>query len=347
LQINGKDLPLAGLAIQSVTGKWMGPISKWSDFLKSFSTKGYNMIHFTPLNHRGDSNSPYSIYNQLAFSPDLFEKEVSLDEQHTQISKMTSRMETDFGLLALTDVVWNHTAENSDWLQDHPEVGYNLHNSPHLISAYELDTALLDFSSNLRHLGYPTAINSMDDLLKIMEGIKTHVLSSLRLWEFYIVEVAPLNTEILSLWKKGRYSKDEYANVDFSAMSLKDKAAMISKNALRYSEYLGERFKKLLDHGHCASYLYRVFGEYSDSNIVAAQRDLTNLINEINLPFYKEFDSDRETILENIFNRVKYVRLDLKKPEISDEYIFIWLGLILDLLSLRPFSRGFLTMSGL
>ena len=325
----------------------MGPISKWSDFLEVFSTKGYNMIHFTPLNHRGDSNSPYSIYNQLAFSPDLFEKEVNLDEQHMEISKMMSRMETDFGLLALTDVVWNHTAENSDWLQDHPESGYNLHNSPHLIAAYQLDTALLDFSSNLRHLGYPTAINTMDDLLKIMEGIKTHVLSSLRLWEFYIVEVAPLNAEILNVWKKGRYSKDEYANVDFSTMSLKDKAAMISKNALRYSEYLGERFKKLLDHGHCASYLYRVFGEYSDSNIVPAQRDLTNLINEINLPFYKQFDSDRETILENIFNRVKYVRLDLKKPEISDEYIFIWLGLILDLLSLRPFSHGFLAMSEL
>ena len=299
----------------------MGPLSKWPDFFKTFSSKGYNMIHFTPLNHRGDSNSPYSIYDQLAFDRDLFEKEINLEEQYTQFSEMMLRMEKEFGLLALTDVVWNHTAENSDWLQDHPEAGYNLHNSPHLIAAYQLDTALLDFSSNLRHLGYPTVITTMDDLLKIMEGIKTHVLGSLRLWEFYIVEVAPHCAEILNVWKKGRYNKDEYANVDFSAMSLKDKAAIISKNALRYSDYLGERFKKSLDHSHCASYLYRVFGEYSDSNVIAAQRDLTNLINEINLPFYKAFDSDREIVLENIFNRVKYVRLDLKKSEISDEHI--------------------------
>ena len=322
MHLNGKDLPLAGLAIQSVSAKWIGPLSKWPDFLKVFSAKGYNMIHFIPLNHRGDSNSPYSIYNQLAFAPDIFESEVSLDEQHKQISKMTSRMEEEFGLLALTDVVWNHTAENSDWLQDHPEACYNLHNSPHLIAAYQLDTALLDFSSNLRNLGYPTAINTMDDLLKIMEGIKTHVLGGLRLWEFYIVEVAPLTGQILNVWKKGRYSKDKYANVDFSAKSLKDRAAIISKDSLRYSDYLGERFKKQLDHGYCASYLYRLFGAYNDSNVVPAQRDLTNLINEINLPFYKEFDSDRKTILENIFNRVEYVRLDLKKPEISDEYIF-------------------------
>src|SRR5436190_9288614 len=210
----------------------MGGLSKWPDFLKVFSTKGYNMLHFTPLNHRGDSNSPYSIYDQLSFAPDLFPEGTTINEQHAQISRMTAMMEKDFGLLSLTDIVWNHTAENSDWLQDHPEAGYNLHNSPHLIAAYQLDTALLDFSSNLRHRGYPTAVNTMDDLLKIMEGIKTHVLGSLRLWEFYIIEVAPVSAEILNVWKKGRYDKMEYAVVDFSTMSLKDKAALISKNAL-------------------------------------------------------------------------------------------------------------------
>lgn len=30
------------------------------------------MIHFAPLNHRGVSDSPYAIYDQLAISPDLF-----------------------------------------------------------------------------------------------------------------------------------------------------------------------------------------------------------------------------------------------------------------------------------
>ena len=325
LHINGKDLPLAGLAIQSVTAKWMGPLSKWPEFFKVFSAKGYNMIHFTPLNHRGDSNSPYSIYNQLAFAPDLFEKGTSIADQHTQIAKMTSRMEKEFELLALTDVVWNHTAENSDWLQDHPEAGYNLHNSPHLISAYQLDTALLEFSNNLRHLGYPTSINTTDDLLKIMEGIKTHVLGGLRLWEFYVIEVIPQCAEILDTWKKGKYTKSQYADNDFSKMSLKEKAATVAGTALMYKDYLGERFNKKLLAEHVAAYLYHVFGEYADSTVVAAQRDLTNLINEMNLPFYKEFDFDRETILENIFNRVKYVRLDLKKPEITEEYLFRFL----------------------
>ena len=58
-------------------------------------------------------------------------------------------MEKNYGLLGLTDVVWNHTADNSKWLQEHPEVGYNVSTAPWLEAALELDTSLLEFSSKL------------------------------------------------------------------------------------------------------------------------------------------------------------------------------------------------------
>jgi glycogen debranching enzyme len=229
-------------------------------------------------------------------------------------------MEKEYGLLSLTDVVWNHTAENSDWLLDHPEAGYNLHNSPHLIAAYQLDSALLDFSTDLHHLGYPTSIYTVDDLLKIMEGIKTHVLGSLRLWEFYIVQSLPAVADILKSWKAGDYDRAAFNNVDFSTMSFQEKAKLVSAKGLRGHESLGERFTKTVDERVGAAYLTSVFGQYSESNSTTAQHDLTNIINEINLPFYKQFDGDRATILENIYNRVKYVRLDSKKPHITSEY---------------------------
>lgn len=346
MHINGKDLPLAGLAIQSAVGKWIGPLTRWPGFLEVFARKGYNMIHFTPLNHRGDSNSPYSIYDQLAFAPDLFEPGTTIEDQHIQMSEMTAKMEKDYGLLSLTDVVWNHTAENSDWLQDHPEAGYNLHNSPHLIAAYQLDTALLEFSSNLRHLGYPTTLNSVDDLLKIMEGIKTHVLGGLRLWEFYILDVITIASNALNHWKSGPYNEQEFAKYDLSTMSLQEKAKLLSSLALRDGDYLGDRYKMTLNLGLCASYLFRLFGKYKETNAVDAQKELTKVMNEINLPYYKEFDSDRETILENTFNRVKYVRLELKKGEINETYHHHYSPLTTALLSLKLSSLVFPTTKG-
>lgn len=345
MTLNGKDLPLAGLAIQSVTGKWLGPLTDWPKFFSVFKDKGYNMIHFTPLNHRGDSNSPYSIYNQLAFAPDLFEPGTSIDDQHFAINEMTNRMEKEYGLLSLTDVVWNHTAENSDWLQDHPEAGYNLFNSPHLIAAYQLDTAMLDFSKNLRNLGYPTRIYTMDDLLKLMEGLKTHVLGGLRLWEFYILDVARAVELTINVWKDGVYPDSFYFDMDFKNMSLKEKAEKLKGWMLRDTETLGERFKKRVDHAAAASYCYKLFGKYKEEYGVAAQRTLTELFNEFNLPFYKEFDADREAILESTFNRIKYVRLDLKKPEINERCDCPLVLLTAVTPSSKLFSLAFRTMN--
>ena len=320
MRINGKELPLQGLAIQSVIGKCMGPIKEWPKFMKAFSGKGYNMIHFTPLNHRGDSNSPYSIYDQLAFSPDLFEEGTQIKDQYAEIKKVTATMEKEYGLLSLIDVVWNHTAENSDWLLDHPEAGYNLYNSPHLIAPYELDSALLDFSRNLRHFGYPTTLNDNGDLLKIMEGIKTHVLGSLRLWEFYVIDVTHTVFDILNSWKKGiKADNAVFEGLSFSGMSLPEKAKALVSKGLENGETMGERFQKTINPAVGAAYLTSVYDEYNESKFTAAQNDITSVINEINLAYYKEFDSDREAILENIYNRVKYVRLDLKRGKITEQ----------------------------
>lgn len=119
------DLPLDGLSILTLVSKWMGPLSEWREYLAEASERGYNMIHWTPLQERGESNSPYSIRNQLAYDPGLFAKKSDLDKDggKTKLEEMLQIAREEYGLLSLTDVVLNHTANDSVWLADHPEAG--------------------------------------------------------------------------------------------------------------------------------------------------------------------------------------------------------------------------------
>lgn len=84
------------------------------------------MLHFTPLQERGESGSPYSILDQLRFDPALFYEGGAKNKAGDgvkEIGEMIKRCREEYGLLSLTDVVLNHTANNSPWLEDHPESG--------------------------------------------------------------------------------------------------------------------------------------------------------------------------------------------------------------------------------
>lgn len=118
------SLPLDGLVIQSVIAKWMGNLEEWVPHLDQMRDRGYNMLHYTPLQSRGESGSPYSIYDQLEYDDVLFEKAgVSREEKAKIVAKWMKRIKQEWGMLGMMDVVLNHTANNSPWLEEHPEAG--------------------------------------------------------------------------------------------------------------------------------------------------------------------------------------------------------------------------------
>lgn len=117
------NLPLDGLSILTVVSKWMGPITEWKKHFSEAQERGYTMLHYTPLQERGESNSPYSIRDQLKYDPSLFGGKLATDGGEAEIKQVLKVAKQDYGLLSLTDVVLNHTANDSPWLVEHPEAG--------------------------------------------------------------------------------------------------------------------------------------------------------------------------------------------------------------------------------
>lgn len=117
------SLTLDSLIILSVFGKWMGKTDEWEAQFAEASRRGYNMLHWAPLQQRGSSGSPYSIRDQLKYDPTLLLKADAADNGLGEIEAVLEVAREKYGLGGVTDVVLNHTAFDSPWLQEHPEAG--------------------------------------------------------------------------------------------------------------------------------------------------------------------------------------------------------------------------------
>ncbi|KAK5701470.1 bifunctional 4-alpha-glucanotransferase/amylo-alpha-1,6-glucosidase [Elasticomyces elasticus] len=311
-------IPLDGLSVISCLSKFMGKYPEdWDRHLHGISERGYNMVHFTPLMERGDSNSPYSIYDQHTFDKAIFPR------GEADIVDLVAKMENDYGLIGLTDVVWNHTANNSKWLEQHPEAGYNINTAPHLRSAYELDSALLKFSSNLKSLGLPTHLNNEGDLCRIMEALKIHVLGAIKLWEFYTCDVEKDTQATVAAWMENRADLQCALPHDAQSWPLKLKADWLRENACPGKDRMGERFRRHVVPERGAALLQCLFGRYNsrangEGDERTAYGTMHRFLNELNLDWYREYDDDCKAMMEQIFNRTKYMRLDANGPKIGD-----------------------------
>ncbi|KAH3779494.1 hypothetical protein DPMN_157297 [Dreissena polymorpha] len=149
------------LQCQSVLAKCLGPFHEWEGRLYVAKATEYNLIHLTPIQALGTSNSSYSIKDQLQLNP-MFANH-GRQSTFEDVERLMRKMNQEWKVLCMTDLVYNHSADNSPWLMEHPECGYNLENSPHLKPAFLLDRILSHFSMEVvegkwTHRGIPPVI---------------------------------------------------------------------------------------------------------------------------------------------------------------------------------------------
>lgn len=117
------SLTMDGLTILSVLAKWMGKTTDWEKHFSEASKRGYNMLHWAPLQQRGSSGSPYSIYDQLKFDDVFLANPKAKDGGFEEVEKILTIAKQKYGLGGITDVVLNHVAFDSPYLEEHPEAG--------------------------------------------------------------------------------------------------------------------------------------------------------------------------------------------------------------------------------
>jgi glycogen debranching enzyme len=202
--------------------KSLGKMDDWESRLAIAYHTGYNMIHFTPIQQLYKvSNSSYSITNHHQLNS-IFGK----DKTHDDIKTIVDKMASEWNILSITDLVYNHAANDCAILEKHPEASYNLINSPHLKPAFLLDSILMQFTRNVyegKIEKIPSKIQK-EHLPMIKDYLLNEILPSYSLHEFYMIDVkktidefARLIQNEIPLTSKHNYDDEYTFHIDYGS----------------------------------------------------------------------------------------------------------------------------------
>ena len=156
----------------------IGPLKEWENAIEFAGLCNYNMVHFTPLQQLGWSNSAYCITDQLAI-----DKRYEADK--SQVSDFIQKMRSQYKIMSCADLVFNHMASDSEWLIQHPGATFNLLNSPHLIPAFLLDREIIHINQEIIDGKHPTLVEITNEaILSDLGDLLRRRFKSLRLEEF-------------------------------------------------------------------------------------------------------------------------------------------------------------------
>jgi glycogen debranching enzyme len=68
------------------------------------------------------------------------------EEKYEELSECLKKIKRKKDCLFFMDILLNHTSSDSNWLNDDDEAYYSCSNTPHLNSAFKLDSFLHSFS---------------------------------------------------------------------------------------------------------------------------------------------------------------------------------------------------------
>ena len=182
---------------------------------------------------------------------------------------------------------------------------------------------MLEFNAKLDQLGLPTDPKSDADVEAIINGVRSHVLAELKLWQFYVLDTQEAKVAFETAWKNrgnGGYAIEIDCQV---SPKTSDAAKLIQEHALHNRMSLAGRFATKVDLDKAVPILAKVYPNYTDAEMLEL---FSKIVDEINAPLYSTYDDDVVAILDNLKGRLKYTRVDPNGPKlgaITKRYVFV------------------------
>ncbi|XP_050499688.1 glycogen debranching enzyme isoform X2 [Diabrotica virgifera virgifera] len=310
---NNEDLPLDCIQCQTVLAKCLGSFSTWENKLQVAKESGYNMIHFTPIQELGESNSSYSLSEQLKLNP-VFKKSDGKMPTFEEVEQFTAKLRKDWKVTSICDIVLNHTANESKWIQEHPEVTYNCVNCPYMRPAYLLDAAFDFFSSEVKRgvyedRGIPPDVTSEDHLNAIRYHFRASILDELKIHELFTCDTKKLIANFLSLARSGQPNPPKSPDSKPETEELK---------LIQDPEY--RRLETSVDM-KLALKLYNIYWSDTfdeDSRLKKCAEQLKNKLDELNNRVIDEVNDHLSAAIENVIAGIRYYRIQHDGPKFKD-----------------------------
>lgn len=248
------------------------------------------------------------------------------------IAAVVNELRTEHGVLSITDIVLNHTANESSWLKDHPDAAYNCANSPWFRPAFLLDRLFWHLSLDIEDgrwakQGITAQVNSEQHLSTIRHIFTNEYLPVGRFEEFYILDESKVLEEFEHHLIRYIFGKDaKKDNLDeASIVQLPSKPSSKSQGIelVQDSEY--RRFGTTIDFDEAIQDIFDNVpynGQLDDKTALCrwinfALVRFEKLVKELNQKKRDQIKDHLANAVDNVIKGARYERLDPSGPKIA------------------------------
>lgn len=185
-----------------------------------------------------------------------------------------------------------------------------------------IDDTLLEFSNNFEKHGFSNPIVGQDELNKIMEYIKDDILPRLKLWEYYVIDVATEKSKFADAWKHPQHwVKDTHVLDNITSLSPAEVAETFARLCLNpdWSDINTRYNAKVVNPQAAVAFIAQLLGvtSHKEAEEGHAEARLENILNDLNVDRYRMFNEDIAAILDNTRGRIEYTRLAGHGPQLG------------------------------